>query len=101
MNINQNEWWDTYLASENAEIIDVRTEEEVEELKIPGSLHMDIYGGQEFILQLEQLDKSKTYFLYCRSGARSAQACGIMKQIGFETVYNLEGGILQWEGVTE
>jgi rhodanese-related sulfurtransferase len=50
---------------------------------------------------LEELDKDKTYFVYCLAGGRSAQACGIMKQLGFEKVYNLVGGISQWEGPVE
>ena len=101
MNLEQNEWWDLYLSNENAVIVDVRTEDEVAEIKIPGSLNIDIYKGQEFLQEIEALSKEKTYFIYCRSGARSAQTVGIMKQIGFEKVYNLEGGILAWEGVTE
>jgi rhodanese-related sulfurtransferase len=101
MNLDQNTWWDQYLASEDAIIIDVRTDDEIEEIKIPGSINLDIYKGQEFLQDLENLDKSKTYFVYCRSGARSAQAIGIMKQIGFEKAFNLEGGILAWQGVTE
>ena len=38
------------------------------------------------------------YFVYCRSGARSAQACQLMSQLGFTSTYNLLGGILEWEG---
>jgi rhodanese-related sulfurtransferase len=44
------------------------------------------------------LDSSKTYFVYCRSGARSAQACQIFKLNGFDSCYNLLGGILEWQG---
>jgi rhodanese-related sulfurtransferase len=47
---------------------------------------------------IEALDKSQTYFVYCRSGARSAQACQIFKQKGIVDCYNLLGGILEWEG---
>ena len=49
---------------------------------------------------LEGLDPSKVYFVYCRSGARSARACQIMGQMGFATTFNLLGGILEWEGPT-
>ena len=49
---------------------------------------------------LEGLDPSKAYFVYCRSGARSARACQIMGQMGFATTFNLLGGILEWEGPT-
>jgi rhodanese-related sulfurtransferase len=50
---------------------------------------------------LEQLDKSKAYFVYCRSGARSARACAVMQQYGFLIAFNLLGGILAWVGPTE
>jgi rhodanese-related sulfurtransferase len=44
------------------------------------------------------LDKSKNYYVYCRSGARSEQACHLMSQMGFENTFNLLGGIMQWQG---
>lgn len=82
-------------------ILDVRTEQEFESGYIKGALNLDIRGGADFIASVEELDKSKTYFVYCRSGARSGQACQLMGQMGFEHVYNLEGGVLAWEGDLE
>ena len=38
--------------------------------------------------------------MYCRSGARSAQAVQLMRDLGFSEAYNLIGGILDWEGET-
>lgn len=101
MNLSQNDWWEKFLSTEDAVILDVRTDEEVISGKIPQSINIDIYKGQGFIYKIEELDKDKTYFVYCRSGARSAQACSIMNQLGFEHTYNLEGGIMQWEGPIE
>ena len=82
-------------------ILDVRTEEEFESGYIKGALNMDIHGGAEFLSSIDALDKSKSYFVYCRSGARSGQACQLMSQMGFSAVYNLEGGVLAWEGDLE
>lgn len=101
MNLEQKEWWEGFLTTENAAILDVRTEEEVANGYIPEAINIDIYKGQGFIYQVEELDKEKTYFVYCLAGSRSAKACGIMKQLGFENVYNLVGGISQWEGPIE
>ena len=101
MNLEQKEWWKGFLTTENAAILDVRTEEEVANGYIPEAINIDLYKGQGFIYQVEELDKGKTYFVYCLAGSRSAQACGIMKQLGFENVYNLVGGISQWEGPIE
>ncbi|MDC3301075.1 rhodanese-like domain-containing protein, partial [Flavobacteriaceae bacterium] len=41
------------------------------------------------------------YFVYCKAGSRSAQACAVMHQMGFEYTYNLEGGFSKWSGDVE
>jgi len=63
-------------------------------------INIDIRQGQGFLDEIEKLDKSKNYYVYCRSGARSAQACNLMEQIGFDTTYNLLGGFMEWDGET-
>lgn len=91
--------WESQLAQdETAIILDVRTDTEVEDGIIPKAIHIDFYKGQEFVNELEQLDKSKSYYVYCRSGNRSGQACEIMDELGFREAFNLEGGMLQWTG---
>ncbi|MGI9544231.1 MAG: rhodanese-like domain-containing protein [Cyclobacteriaceae bacterium] len=84
----------------NAVLIDVRTEAEYKEGYIPGTLLID-YKASGFRDKIEELDKSKNYYLYCRSGARSASACRIMAENGFKELYNLSGGILGWDGAVE
>ncbi|WP_034043803.1 rhodanese-like domain-containing protein [Wocania ichthyoenteri] len=96
--LSQEEWVSQLESDDNAVIIDVRTVDEVADGIIANAIHIDIYKGQEFINEVEALDKDKNYYVYCRSGNRSGQACGIMNQLGFENAYNLEGGILEWEG---
>ncbi len=97
-NLTQDQWAESLKNDESAQIIDVRTEEEYIEGYIPEAKNLDIHGGQEFIDEVNKLDKSKNYYVYCRSGARSAQACAIMNQEGFDNAYNLMGGITEWEG---
>ena len=98
MDLSQ-EAWTTQLAQDShAVIIDVRTPEEWAEGIIPNALQIDIYQGQGFIYKLDELDKSKNYYVYCKAGGRSAQACSIMNQLGFENTYNLLGGFMQWSG---
>ena len=100
--LSQEEWEDQLNADDNAFILDVRTPEEVEEGYIPNASNIDIYLGQDFLSELEKLDKSKNYYVYCRSGNRSRQACAIMNSIGFDNAFNLEGGLIEWEGeITE
>jgi rhodanese-related sulfurtransferase len=98
MDLTQDEWLSQYEADENAVILDVRTENECNEGIIANAINLDIYEGQGFIAKLEALDKSKNYYVYCRSGARSAKACDVMESLGFERTYNLLGGILNWNG---
>ncbi|MGB3149181.1 MAG: rhodanese-like domain-containing protein [Maribacter sp.] len=97
-NLSQEEWEEQLSKDDNAFILDVRTPEEIEEGYIPDSKNIDIYLGQEFLDELEKLDKSKNYYVYCRSGNRSGQACAIMNSIGIAKTYNLEGGFMNWEG---
>ena len=97
-NLTQKQWSDELSKTTNSRILDVRTELEVDEGKIPNSFNLDIYKGQAFIDELEKLDKTLHYFVYCKAGSRSAQACAVMQQLGFEFTYNLEGGFSQWTG---
>jgi rhodanese-related sulfurtransferase len=96
--LTQEEWVFKLTDDANAVVIDVRTDVEVAGGIIPNAIHIDIYKGQEFLDDIEALDKSKNYYVYCRSGNRSGKACAIMHQLGFENAYNLGGGIVEWEG---
>lgn len=98
MNLSQNDWIAQLEADRNAVILDVRTEDECNEGIIPNAIMIDIYKGQGFVYQVEELDKTKNYYVYCKVGGRSAQACAVMNQLGFENTFNLEGGFMQWKG---
>ena len=98
MDLSQNDWVSQLNKDENAVILDVRTEEEWSEGIIPGAILNDIYKGQGFVYRLEELDKEKNYYVYCKAGGRSAQACSIMNQMGFKNTFNLVGGFMNWNG---
>jgi rhodanese-related sulfurtransferase len=83
---------------QNAFLLDVRSEEEYEESNIPNSKLLNIRDPQSFMDGLQDLDKSKNFYVYCHSGVRSVQACQIMKTFGFNNLYNLLGGISEWTG---
>ena len=97
-NLTQQQWNDLLKNDDNAVVLDVRTPEEFNSGKIPNALNIDIYKGQGFIYMVDELDKSKNFYVYCRSGARSAQACSVMNQMGIKNAYNLLGGIMAWRG---
>lgn len=98
MNLTQEDWVSQSEADENAVILDVRTEDEFNEGFISTAINIDIHRGQDFVNEIEALDKNKNYYVYCRSGMRSAKACEIMNQLGFENAFNLTGGITEWDG---
>ena len=95
--LTQEEWRSRLDKDDNAVIIDVRTEEEIEAGFIPGAIHLDFYKPQEFLEELDKLDKSKHYYLYCRSGNRSALATDALLQLGYKNVYSLTGGFNSWK----
>lgn len=82
------------LRLENTQLVDVRTLEELESGKIAGAVNM-IYQ-KNFKEKIASLDKTKPVVVYCRSGRRSAICAEVLKEAGFEKIYDLEGGITQW-----
>jgi rhodanese-related sulfurtransferase len=96
--LSQNDWAQALIDQPEAVVLDVRTEEEFESGYIPKAKNIDLRMGPGFIDEINTLDKSKSYYVYCRSGARSAQAVQLMRDLGFNDTYNLLGGILEWEG---
>ncbi len=79
----------------NFVILDVRTPQEFQSGHIQGAINIDFYAP-DFPQQLDKLDKSKVYVLYCRSGNRSSKTVPLMKKLGFQTVYEIQGGIKAW-----
>ena len=84
-------------AGEQLNILDVREDEEVATGKIPGAKHIPLGQIPE---RLNELVKDKPYYIVCRSGGRSGQACAFLSAKCYD-VTNVEGGMLAWEGETE
>jgi len=77
-------------------ILDVRTPKEYDAGYIENCVLID-FKSYTFKEEIDALDKSYTYLVYCRSGGRSASTLNIMKELGFENVYNMLGGIKAWK----
>jgi len=77
-------------------IVDVRTPEEFAQASIPKSKNID-FNGDSFEAELAKLEKDKPLFIYCKSGARSAKAVEKAKEMGFERIIELEGGMDAWK----
>ncbi len=87
-------------AQPEAVVLDVRTPAEFGSGHVANARNLDFYDSG-FSTQLDALDKSKHYFIYCRSGSRSAQAVRIMKQLGFSQITELSGGIAGNPGLVQ
>ncbi|MGN0976196.1 MAG: rhodanese-like domain-containing protein [Gemmiger sp.] len=81
-----------------AVLLDVRTPEEYAEGHIPGSTNIPLQALDEIGTVVPE--KTTPLFVYCRSGSRSGQAAGRLKQMGYEQVRNI-GGILSYHGELE
>jgi len=95
-NLNPEAFKKSMSEQENTVLLDVRTPGEVAQGIIEGATVIDFFAN-DFQTQISALDKDKNYFVYCRSGNRSGQACQMMDQLGFKNLVNLEGGILAWK----
>jgi phage shock protein E len=82
-------------AAPDFSLLDTRTPEEFEASHFEGAQILDVYdpGFQE---RLQGLDRSRRYFVYCRTGNRSGFTVSLMQRLGFAEAHNLLGGIKLW-----
>lgn len=76
-------------------LIDVRELEEWQTVHIPGAKHIpkDLISSTIASLSLTQ---KHPIFLHCRSGVRSLHAAQSLVDLGYEEVFSVEGGIVEW-----
>lgn len=85
----------TQMTATDVVLLDVRTPGETAEGMIEGAMEID-FRGADFKEKISQLDKDKTYLVYCKSGGRSGKTCNMMQEMGFENIKNLDGGYTRW-----
>ena len=78
-----------------AQILDVRTPEEYASEHIENATNVN-WLGDNFVADAEKFDKSKPVFVYCKIGGRSSKAAAKLAELGFATIYNLDGGMMKW-----
>ncbi len=81
-------------------LLDVRTEDEYVRGHIPNAINMDFYNPN-FKTDIKKLDKDKSYLIYCAAGGRSKKTSRLLKDNGFNKVYNLQQGFNNWNGLVE
>jgi len=83
------------IDDKNFVLLDIRTPKEFNEFHIDKAINIDYYN-RNFKNELEKLDKSRDYLIYCRSAHRSKAGLKIMKELGFKSVVDMDGGITKW-----
>ncbi|RSK31067.1 rhodanese-like domain-containing protein [Hymenobacter metallilatus] len=83
------------LRQPGAVLLDVRRPDEFAGGHLPGAINIDV-TAPGFAQRVAALDKTRPLYVYCRSGARSANAASQLTTAGFEQVANLLGGVLDW-----
>jgi rhodanese-related sulfurtransferase len=74
-------------------LVDIRSDTEVAQARIEGAVHIPMHL---LPFRIHELEQNNPLVLYCRSGARSAQASAFLAQQGMTNVHNLVGGIMDW-----
>ena len=77
-------------------LLDVRTPQEFSQGSLEGAINMD-YHAEGFEAKIDALNPKYAIFVYCQSGGRSGKTYKMLKEKGFDKVYNLDGGYLAWK----
>ena len=91
------------LSNSNTTLIDIREAEELKQNgRIRGSVHaprgmLEFYADNSLPYHKPEFDKSKRIILHCASGGRSALAASTLKQMGYDNVAHLDGGLKAWK----
>jgi len=84
------------LLDESLLLIDVRTDLEFDQGYIPGAVNINLYS-KSFEQQVNDYDRNRPVYVYCRTGHRSITAAEKLISMGFREVYSLEGGMMRWQ----
>jgi len=85
-------------STKDAQVLDVRTPEEVAGGTLPNAININ-FNGDGFDNGIEKLDREKPVFVYCQGGViggRSDQTKMKLKDLGFQEIYELDGGYTAW-----
>ena len=80
----------------NVQLFDVRTPDEYIMGHIEGAINVDFKNDEVFDSFFNDLNKSDTIYLYCRSGNRSKKSADKLISFGFQKIYDLDGGFIEW-----
>jgi rhodanese-related sulfurtransferase len=90
------EQFKAHLNDEGAMLVDVRTDAEMDDGIIAGAVQIE-YNSEEMLARFGELDKNKPVLVYCAAGGRSGKVKYMLQNMGFQIVYDLDGGMGAWE----
>ena len=85
------------ITEPNVQLVDVRTPEEFATGHIGNASNIN-FRTADFKNLMEKLDKTKPVAVYCGVGGRSGKTVKMLAEMGFKSVFDLEGGITAWQG---
>lgn len=81
---------------EDALVLDIRNQGEYAQGHIPNSRHIPVGDLERRLGELDKL-KSRPVIVCCASGVRAKPAIETLRKGGFDKVYNIRGGVFEWE----
>jgi rhodanese-related sulfurtransferase len=87
--------------SVSVQILDVRSSEEYNSGHIKNALLADWRDPLEFNRRIGFIDKDKPVYVYCLGGGRSSAAAAKMREIGYQQVFELQGGMNAWKSANK
>lgn len=94
--LSANKFAETIALDSGSIVLDVRTKAEFNNGHIARVININIFDTA-FQKEVQKLDRKKNIYIYCQSGRRSTRALDFLKSVGYEHLYELNGGILDWK----
>jgi rhodanese-related sulfurtransferase len=92
-------YWDEIAKLQQDDVlIDVRTNKEFEAGNMKNAINIPV---DEIRDRLNEIPKNRTIYIYCEAGLRGYLAHRVLRQNGFENVFNLSGGYILWKACTK
>lgn len=84
------------MNSEDALVLDVREDAEFKQGHLANAVHIPLGQLNQRVKELDKY-RGRNVVAYCRTGNRSNTAASLLRRQGFDTVFNLAGGIVAWQ----
>lgn len=82
--------------NQKVQLVDVRTPAEFASGHLKSAKNIN-YASDTFSEELAKLDKTKAIYIYCAAGGRSGKTIPMLQKLGFDQIFDLEGGINAWK----